>query len=66
MPDLLTAALICNADGCPPEAAMQVCRMQEDADESSCSRCWECYLRWVANGRRRDPYRLDRGAGLIG
>lgn len=66
VPDLLTAALICNADGCPPEAAMQACRLAEDYVDGCCAACWQCYLIWVHNGRPRDPYLLDRGGGMIG
>ena len=65
-PDLLTAALICNADGCPPESCMQVCRLAEDYVDGCCADCWRVYLLWVYNGRPRDPYLLARGGGLIG
>lgn len=65
-PDLLTAALICNADGCPPESAMQACRLAEEYLDGCCDACWRTYLVWVHNGRTRDPYLLDRGMGLIG
>lgn len=65
-PDLLRAALICNADGCPPEEQMQLCRLAEDYIDGCCSVCWQMYLIWVHNGRPRDPYLLDRGGGLIG
>lgn len=59
-PDLLTAAVICLDDGCPPEEAMQMCRMCEDYGGESCRECWYTYLLWVANGRRNDPYARDR------
>ena len=68
-PTLLRAALICLSDGCPPEAGMQLCQLQEDdEDGESCRRCWEAYLFWVANGRRGDPYRSDRlhEGGMVG
>lgn len=65
-PDLLTAALICNADGCPPEEQMQVCRLAEDYTDGCCAACWQQYLIWVHNGRLRDPYLHDRGGGMIG
>lgn len=59
-PDLLKAALMCNADQCPPEAAMQLCRMQETYWEGCCRECWENYLYWVKNDRQGDPYRVER------
>lgn len=68
-PSLLRAALICLSDGCPPEAGMQLCLLQEDdEDGAACRRCWETYLYWVANGRRGDPYRSDRlyEGGMVG
>lgn len=47
---------------------MQLCGMQEDDGGESCRECWKAYLYWVANGRRGDPYRLDRlhEGGMIG
>ena len=68
-PTLLRAALICLADGCPPEAGMQLCALiEDDEDGETCRRCWEAYLFWVANGRRGDPYRSDRlhEGGMVG
>lgn len=59
-PDLLTAAVICLDDGCPPEQGMQVCRMHEDDGGESCRECWRRYLLWIANGRSYDPYAQDR------
>ena len=58
-PSLLACALICNADGCPPERAMYLCQLGED-DTQDCERCWQLYLTYVANGRCRDPYAQDR------
>lgn len=68
-PTLLRAALICLSDGCPPEAGMQLCQLQEDDEDGECcKRCWERYLLWIDGGRRFDPYRRDRlyPGGLIG
>ena len=67
-PSLLGCALMVLADGCPPEQHMQLCSMMEDADGDSCSVCWQNYLYYVANGRRWDPYRVDRihEGGMIG
>lgn len=55
-------------DGCPPEAGMHLCRMHEDDDGCSCTRCWEKYLLFVVNGRRWDPYLWDKihEGGMIG
>lgn len=67
-PDMLGCALLILRDECPPEEHMQLCRLVEDDDGSSCSCCMEHYLRYVASGRRADPYRYDRlrWGGMIG
>lgn len=65
---LLDVALVCLADGCPPEREMQLCMMQDADDGDACFRCWSAYLHWVADGRRFDPYRPERihEGGLVG
>lgn len=67
-PDLFCAAMMGLRDECPPECEMQLCGMQEDYTDGCCLACWENYLRWVANGRRFDPYRYERihDGGLLG
>lgn len=68
-PDTLDCAFLLLEDACPPEADMQLCRLQEDDDDgTACHRCWAQYLIYVANGRRWDPYRLDRlhEGGMVG
>lgn len=60
LPDLIKCALLILEDACPPEPHMQLCRMCEDDDGSSCRLCWQNYLYYVANGRELDPYRPDR------
>lgn len=67
-PDMLGCALLALEDACPPEEHMQLCRMLEDDDGSSCKDCMRNYIRYVANGRRVDPYRRDRlhEGGLVG
>lgn len=67
--DLLRAAMICIEDGCPPDAGMQLCAMQEDDDDgTACGRCWQQYLVWLANGRVRDPYTREKiwEGGMVG
>lgn len=69
VPDLLTAALMCARDECPPEEHMQLCRMQEDDDDGDgCTRCWVLYLFWAANAGGYDGYRRNRlyEGGMIG
>lgn len=58
-PDLLRCARLILNDECPPERHMQLCGMVEDHD-GDCAHCWSCYLSYVANGRRYDPYAADR------
>lgn len=55
---LLDCALLAIRDECPPESSMYRCRMGEMSTdlESDCQGCWMTYLRYVANGRRYDPY----------
>ena len=48
--EVLRAALISLEGGCPPDPGAYFCRRAEDPDEDICSRCWECYLRAVADG----------------
>lgn len=60
LPDLLGCALLLLEDACPPEEAMHLCAMEEDANEDACARCWRAYLYYVANGRSLDPYRNER------
>lgn len=52
---LLDCALLAIRDECPPETCMYYCRFGED-DTADCERCWDTYLRYVADGRRGDPY----------
>lgn len=67
LPGLYGCALLILQDGCPPEQRMQLCGMVEDFD-GDCVSCWETYLRYVADGRKHDPYAADRRheGGLIG
>lgn len=68
-PGLLDCALLLLEDGCPPEADVQLCRLQEDDEDGTmCRRCWTRYLFYVVNGRQDNPYRLDRfyEGGMIG
>lgn len=61
-PDLLCAALMCNADQCPPDAAMQACRYAEEYTEGICADCWMLYFYWLEGHCRRNPY--TRGGGV--
>lgn len=60
-PGLLDCALMILNEHCPPEPDMQLCRRMEDDDGESCRTCWTCYLFYVANGRRQNPYQKSAG-----
>lgn len=42
--DLLSAALLCNLDRCPPDPTFYFCGKSEDYEDSICERCWSSYF----------------------
>lgn len=61
---LFLASIALLNDGCPFDPKMWICKMGEDDNDHSCTRCWENYLLYIRNGCRHDPYRSERRPDL--
>ena len=55
---LLHAAKNLARNECPSDNRAYLCKHGEEC-EQECTRCWENYLDWVANGCKGHPWQYD-------